>query len=304
MNDTQFSVRTAPWAKLGNILDDSPHTAAEAARLGGLDFNVSLRPAGFIDTDGEWRDTNYRFAVVRDDTHELMDYVGKDYRPLQYADAFSFMDALHPTFIAAGTMRSGRQGFLVADPGISLSPGGDEHKLYAVLRTSHDRSRGVEIMAMPLRGKCMNQLTLRSFTSGVDHRWAIPHNGRMEEKLHVAQAAMLNLGEYAEAFDRVAERLMLSHPSEDTARRVLDHALKAGGKRRGQTIDTIVSLWHSDEERVGFNDTAWGLINATSEYLDWQKQGGTPESRFQQALQGEHTKSLNKLTQAMLQLAA
>lgn len=305
MSDTQqFSVRTAPWMKLGDILEESPRTAAEAARLGGLDFNVSLRPAGFIGTDGEWHDTNYRFAVVRDDTQELMDYVGKDYRPLQYSQAFDFMDALNPTFIAAGTMRSGRQGFLVADPGIKLAPGGDEHELYAVMRTSHDRSRGVEIMAMPLRGKCMNQLTLRSFAHGVDHRWAIPHNTRMEEKLAVAQSALLNLGEYAKAFDRLAERLQLSHPSEDTARRVLDDALKAGGKRRGQTIDTIINLWHTDEERVGYNDTAWGLINATSEYLDWQKQGGTPESRFQQALQGEHTRSLNKLTQSMLQLAA
>lgn len=300
----QFSTRSAPWMKLGDILEESPRTAAEAARLGGMDFTVSVRPAGFIGTDGEWHDTNYRFAIVRDDTQDLMDYVGKDYRPLQYSQAFEFMDALNPTFIAAGTMRSGRQGFLVADPGITLSPAGDEHRLYAVLRTSHDRSRGIEIMAMPLRGKCMNQLTLRSFVNGVDHRWAIPHNTRMEQKLDVAQAAMLALPDYAEAFDRQAERLTLSHPSEDTARRVLDDALKAGGKRRGQTIDTIINLWHTDEERVGYNDTAWGLINALSEYQDWQKQGGTPESRFQQALQGDHTKALNRVTQAMLALAA
>jgi len=38
-------------------------TAAEAARLGGLDFDVVLEPAGHRNKKGNWRVTPGRFAM-------------------------------------------------------------------------------------------------------------------------------------------------------------------------------------------------------------------------------------------------
>lgn len=303
--DTQFTTREVPWMKLGKIIDAEPKTATEAAELGGLNFTVSKRTAGWQDDAGEWHKSSLpRAAVVRDDTGEVFEYVSDDYRLLQYGEAFDFMDTISPRYVAAGALRGGRQGFVVVKPEIEIAPGGDKHEIFAVLRTSHDRSRAVEVMVMPLRDKCMNQLTLRSFAHGVKHRWSIPHTSTMEAKLKLAHESMAQLDEYSAAFTRLAERLMACRPEEATARQVLDKFIKNGGQNRDQVIDTIVSLWHSDEERVGYNDTAWGLVNATSEYFEWQKTRGTPESRFLQAIQGYHHVALNRVTQAMLQLAA
>ena len=50
---------------------------------------------------------------------------------------------------------------------INVLSGDDPHDLYGVLRTSHDLSRATEVMVMPLRGRCMNQLTLHSFSRDV-----------------------------------------------------------------------------------------------------------------------------------------
>jgi phage/plasmid-like protein (TIGR03299 family) len=300
--DTQVSTREVPWMKLGKLADE-PMTAAKAAKLGGLDFQVEKCELFYETTAGDGKLLNpvkERRAIVRVDTGTWLGIMSKDYTLLQYGEAFDFMDTVNPRYVAAGALKGGRRGSMVVSTGtpINILDGDDPHELYAVLRTSHDGTRAIEVAVMPLRGLCMNQLTLQSFTKSVPHRWAVRHTGNVQLKLHDAVESVKHLEHYAAALEKTAERLALMQITDDIARTTLEAALP-DRPRRAEQVEQIISTWHT-AETVGFDWTGWGLVTATSDYFDWQRTGGSPESRFVGALQGQTHNAINRVAGRLL----
>jgi len=297
LTDTQFTQREVPWMKMGKLVD-GVKTASEAAKLGKLDFKIVLTEAHY-DFEDKKITMPKRKAVIREDTGEFFDLVSDTYQPLQYAEAFDFMDAVDSVYVAAGALRGGRQGFLVVKAPFELDKLSktDPHDLYAVLRTSHDRSRGIEVAVMPLRGLCMNQLTLSSFTKGVPHRWSIKHSYNMHAKLNEAKDSLTKLAAYAERFELLVTRLLDENVGDVRAEKVLT-AVLPNRPKTAEVIEKIITL--QDAKQVGFTGTGWGLVNAVSEYFDWSRTGGTPESRFLGALEGQTTKAINKTVVQLL----
>ena len=301
---TMVTTRTVPWMKLGTTLDQDVMTSEEAVKLGGLDFTVSMQPCIQRKANGEYVEMENRKIVVRDDTEEAFDVVSGDYHILQYSEAFDFLDGINPRFVAAGTLKAGKQGFVVVQApetrSISLLGGDDPHDLFIVVRTSHDRSRAVEAMVMPLRERCMNQLGLQSFTAGVVNRWSIPHTSSMKDKLIVAQDAILKLDAYVDALKDTAERLASIPFGVETGEALLRRVLPDRPKT-DEVVQRIIDLWQTGET-VGYAGNGWGLVNAVSDYFDHGRTGGTQESRFIGALQGPTYQMINKT--AALALAA
>jgi phage/plasmid-like protein (TIGR03299 family) len=308
IQNTQFSVREVPWMKLGKLVDQ-PVTAKEAAKLGGLNFSVSLRDVYYGAPNVSLTAIPKRKAVVANDNGQFMGFVSNSkYNVLQYTDAFSFMDTVGLQYVAAGALRDRRQGFMVVKPEIQFNvlDGDDPHELYAVLRTSHDCTRAIEVSVMPLRQRCMNQMTLRSFTKGVQYRWAIKHTSTMHEKLKEAQNSLKKIGLYAKRYEVLAQRLVDTSVNVVQAREMLKITIPTpvGRSERVEEqylnrIDTIVELWQTSPT-VAYAGTGWGLVNALSEYYDWFRTLGTPQSRFLSALEGESHKRINKLTGLVL----
>lgn len=328
--NVQFSERTVPWMKLGKVVDE-PLTAAEAAKQGGLDFTVSARNVYFTcdtlqdevqDVDGSTvlpandntspdclRKMSNRKIIVRDDTLEPLSIVSSDYPILQYPEAFDFMDdaiGKGARYVAAGALKGGKQGFMVMrlpqSMQIDVLDGKDPHEMHAVLRTSMDLTKAVEVMMMPLRGLCMNQLSLASFSAGVPHKWSVRHTSTMTGKLADMKASLGKAEAYAKRFNELATRLSKIAVSDEKARYVLSHVIPNHTKKKDETAQLILDKWHSSPV-VGWDGTGWGLVNAVSEWLDWRK-AGTPESKFLNALQGVTHKSINKTARILLQSAA
>jgi phage/plasmid-like protein (TIGR03299 family) len=305
-SDIQFSTREVPWMKLGQ-LEDNPLTAKEAAKAGGIDFTVSAKQLAFAqypdneDGDGiHWAGINDRVAIVRDDTHQPLSIVSKGYPILQYGEAFDFMDEAvngsDTRYVAAGALRGGRQGFMVVrapqEAQRDILNGDDRHEFFFVLRTSHDRTRGCEVMVMPLRGRCMNQLTLSSFSKNVQQRWSVRHTSTMTEKLAEVKSALAKVGEYTERYAEVVEKLVTVKLTENQARQILEK-VETQRAKTDEKIDSILHLWN-EGETVGYDGTGWGLVNAVSDYYDWGRTGGSPESRFLAALEGQTFKAVNR----------
>ncbi len=303
--DQMFTTREVPWMKLGKIVD-KPLTAAEAAKLGGIDFTVSEQAVYFMKKEPgsppKFTEVKERKAIVRDDTGDWLSIVSKPYPVLQYGEAFDFLDGVSPEFVAAGSLRHGKQAFMVvkAPSTANITPfDGDEHELFATLRTSHDCSRAVEVMVMPLRNRCMNQLTLASFRKDVKHRWVITHTGDVKGKLAAAADTMGRLDLYAKAFVANAQRLLEIKVTDDNAHQILKRVLP-DRPRRDEVIEKITTAWHTRTETVGYDGTGWGLVNAVSEYFEWDRAGGSAESRFLAAMQGQTHKAINKTTSMLL----
>lgn len=304
-----FTTRFAPWTKLG-VQIDTEVDSAEAARLGGLDFEVEFRAASFASVSEKGNKTSVtvpnRKAIVRTDTGEFFDFVSTDYEVVQYRDAFAFMDKINPRYTAAGTMSHGKQGFLVtqlpdfAALNVEIAGQVDPHDLYVIVRTSHDRSKALEISVMPLRERCMNQLALSSFSVGAPQRWSIKHVGDVESKLKIAEQVLTVVPKYAEIFANKARQLGSVDVTDEDARAILKRVLP-DKKRRDETVEAIMSTYHNDES-VGFVGTGWGLTNAVSTYYDWGRSDSTrtDQSRFTSGLLGDTAKYFNRTAQLVL----
>jgi hypothetical protein len=175
----------------------------------------------------------------------------------------------------------------------------DPHELYGVLRTSHDCSRAVEVAVMPLRGRCMNQMTLTSFSKGVPDRWVVTHVGDVKAKLAAAEDTLGKLAAYAQAYERNATKLANTTVTDENAGDILKRVLPDRPKR-DEIIVKILSGWHNRPDTIGFKQSGWGLVNAVSEYFEWDRVGGSPESRFLAALQGQTRSAINKTAALIL----
>lgn len=296
-----FSTRTAPWFKLGELIDQ-PVTAAEAAKLAGIDWTVSPATVQYTH-NGKQHSMESRQVIVRDDTGEAMGISSDSYGIVQYSEAFDFMDAVSPHFIAAGPLQGGKQAFMVVqlklEKELNVLGGEDPHSLFGVLRTSHNCTRAIEIMAMPLRHRCMNQLTLRSFSKGIENRWSITHTRNAKEKLQNALASVQKLSDYVSEVNDLADRLVHTEVTNEKALAILDRVVPSYSKKREEVKERIVTMWHTDPT-VGYSNTGWGLVNAVSSYYDWERSGGTAESRFVASLQGQTHTAINRTAGMLL----
>jgi phage/plasmid-like protein (TIGR03299 family) len=307
---TAFTDRSVPWAKLGAVLDGGAVSAAEAAERGGLNFEVDLLPAGFpVEINGRkiWKTVPRQRSVVRRDTNQFFAFVSNTYMPVQFNDAFAFMDSINPNYVAAGTLGGGRQAFMVVElpqlGSFNFKIGGklDQHQLYVILRSSHDRSKALEVSVMGLRDKCMNALALQSFTRNAQQRWSVRHVGSNPlEKLRAATATLSNAEAYAEEFKREARLLAEIQIEIDDAKDLLRRLLP-DRPRRDQTVNSIVAAWQESPTN-GFRDNGWGLANAVSEYFEWGRSDGlrTAESRFTSGLNGPTYRYTNRTIQLLM----
>lgn len=340
--ERSFSARQVPWMKIGTVIDDPDVDSAEAARLGGIDFDVELQPAGrwqefeaVVDDEGtpvrnasdqpiyvhaesghhtthpgRWVHEPSRFATVRKDTNEWFAYVSNDYRVVQYREAFAFMDQINPRYVAAGAMSDGRQGFMVVKLpererlNVMIDGEEDPHELYVVLRTSHDLSRGMNVAVMPLRERCMNMLTLPSFNRNVPQSWAIRHVGDPLGKLKDAQLSLKNTHAYADLFEQQVRQYASVRITADDLRNIARRAFPSRLKTIEQQVEAVVDRFqHADT--VGYENTGWGAINAVSDYMQWGRTSAsrTDQSEFTSALDGDTAKVVNNTAQLVMNRA-
>lgn len=297
---TMFSTRDVPWGKVGTLIDH-PVSASEAMQMAGLDFDVLPRPAGYL-RNAAWHVAPGRVALVREDTGEVYGYASEDYTPVQYVEAFAFIDEINPHIVSAGALKGGRQGFLVAAlPSkyklmLDLNGTPDPHELYVLLRTSHDLTRGIEVILTTLRGKCMNALTLPTITHGAKQAWSIRHTTNVRARMTEAKRIITGADDYAKEFERIAQRLSSIDLSMSTQEDILKSVLPDKPTRDEQVSSILAAL--DFETNVDFAGTGWGLLNATNEYFEYLRpaRARTTESRFTDGIDG----TAHKMTRSVM----
>lgn len=299
---TQFSTREVPWMKLGKLVEHAP-TSAEAAAMAGIDFKVEPRSITYR-FENTTKTIARKKALIRVDTGEELGLVSSgSYKIVQYSEAFDFMDTIDSRYVAAGALKGGRQAFMVVKAPIDLNvlDGDDPNELFAVLRTSHDTTRSLEISMMSLRGRCMNQLPLQSFAKNAPYRWSIPHVGNVAAKLAEAKSSIEKMTNYAARFESLVAQLADIKVDEELSRTIIKKVIPSHIKKSDEVVTAIETL-RTTAPTVGYVGTGWGLVNAVSEYYDWSRTGGTAESRFLGALEGQTIKTVNKTVAHLLRL--
>lgn len=311
--ETMFSANVPAWHQLG-VVTKGALTSAEAIKKAGLDWTVTLQPmvtfdaengqAGFIEVPDH-------YATVRDNDMSVLGVVGNRYVPIQNIECFDFMDTVvddsDAKYETAGSLHNGRIVWMLLNLNKSVQVDEDVTHNYLLLTNSHDGSSSLKGLTTPIRVVCAN--TLRMALGDMRNSFSFRHTKNLQGKVAQARSILTQSYNYVDAFQLEMEKLLDTEVTNDRFKEIMDTVLPIpepttenvkAVTRVSNIRGEITSLFNKPEFETQRN-TAWALINATSNYEQWKAsiRGKTSRSEklAQKTLLGIENPITNKVHQ-------
>lgn len=293
-------VGSAPWHRLGSKLPAKQPIEVWAASA-GMDWDIREAPVRYS-TEGDGSDLHIfpeQKVLFRSDNGRPLSVVGGRYQVVQPRAVLEFYRDLTEIsgyeLETAGVLKDGKKFWALAKIGKEAAlRGGDVVKGYLLLATSCDGTLATTATPTTIRVVCSNTLAiaLGETTSAL----RVPHSTRFD-----AQALKVRLGISVSRWDdfmyqmkELATRKVKGHESAKFFRKVL-------GFPEGQSADDQALLHERAMKRVqelyeghghgaelpSAKGTAWGLLNAVTEYVDHERRARTAEYRLDSAWFGQ-----------------
>lgn len=311
-----------PWHGLGNRL--SPHQPIEVwAEQAGMDWSIESGDVRFVaGNDGLGSIHAYpgQTVLYRSDTKAPLSVVSSRYQVVQPREILEFYRDLTEVggfeLETAGVLKDGRKLWALARTGQSATlKGRDEINGYLLLATACDGTLATTAQFTSVRVVCNNTLQIALGESAGAIK--VPHRSLFD-----AQAVKKQLGVAISSWDEfmyrmkaLSERKVKPETAEAYFRRVLaypgnsshtakddpvtttnDRALKAAAELfsgRGKGSDLASAL-----------GTAWGLVNAITEFVDHERRARSHDHRLDAAWFGQGAATKRKAWDEALQLIA
>lgn len=308
------SERTMMWKRIGKVFADRPRTAEEAIVEAGLDWDVELRQLGYKTADKKsFKVMPKNFVVVRTDTEAPLGPVKSRYTTFSNRHAFDFADNLVDG--AGASFESGWEqgggkvvGLTMKLPNHITVGGKDQFDQYLMLKTSHDGSSAIQIALQNMRMACLNQFN--TALKNATRRWSVVHSPNAKVQLSQAREALELAFAYNEEFEKAMEQLM-NTPIVSTGPIVatqIDTILKeqrVGDKAREDITTSILQdLWNSPTIEDDQRNTAYGLVNAVTEYFDHGRRYRNGEAGFKVTTEGLGARTTQTLVNQLLLVGA
>lgn len=300
-----------PWHGLGNQLSERQPLEVWL-REAGMDWTIESSPVHYLTSDSAevYPDAKVLF---RSDTGDGLSVVSNRYQVVQPREVLEFyrdlVDLGGFELETAGVLKGGRKLWALARTGDeAMLNGNDLVKGYLLLATACDGTLATTAQFTSVRVVCNN--TLQMATGDSTGAIKVAHSTKFD-----ADAVKRQLGLGASTWDRfIADMHRLSqrevHPFE--ARRYLVEVLGDPDYRFHQqpnqkAIDHVWSLYIGNgmgAHLKSANDTAWGLLNAITQWVDHHKRARTPDNRLDSAWFGVGATIKQKALDEALKLAA
>ena len=251
-------------------------------------WNIRLEPISELAPQHNFLSES--FLVVRNNPFEdtktdVLSTVGSRYKVVQNEDLFAFAQNLHDsnpdvTVDSAGSFKNGRVVFgswnipstLVLDP----KGANDKTNLYLVVYTSHDGSVAVQAAITPVRVRCQN--TLNFAMSSAKQSFKIRHTATAEGKIAAAREALGLSVAYFDEFSKQAETLFQREVTDKKFSEIIAALYpkpemdKKGSMTKWENkVILLDELYHNSETNANIKGTAWGVVNALTERLDYYR---------------------------------
>jgi phage/plasmid-like protein (TIGR03299 family) len=288
--ETAFALRGEPaWHGLGTVFDQNEIvTTSEMMKLAHLNgWNVRLED---IPLPKGYRATTTSQLVVRDNPFDngtdVLAVVGDRYNVVQNEELFDFGDAMldgGALWESAGSIKNGKVvfGSLVVPREFILDPSGANDKTvsYLLVHTSHDGSTAVQANITPVRVVCQN--TLNMAVKGSKQSFKIRHtatvNGRIDEARRVLGLTFDHMDKFEEMarqmFETEITKAQFDKLVSDIYPEPEDDSAKVAKTRWNEKNDLIQYLYTEGQTNANITGTAWGALNAMTEYLDYFRTG-------------------------------
>lgn len=312
-------VGETPWHGLGNEL--TPQQSIEVwAEQSGMSFQILETPVRFMAESAGPLGSIKTFAdqkvLYRSDTQDALSVVSNRYQVVQPSEVLEFYRDL--TQIAgyeletAGVLKGGKKFWALARTGQSSAlKGNDLVQGYLLLATSCDGTLATTATPTTVRVVCNNTLTIA--VNGAVSAIKVPHNTRFD-----AQAVKQQLGIAVSQWDgflyrmrTLAERKVKGHEAMAYFLRVLcevdPNSSDLSNLTNERALAKVQSLYDGQgrgSELEAAKGTAWGLLNAVTEYVDHERRARSPEYRLDSAWFGQGAVIKQRALDTALKLVA
>jgi phage/plasmid-like protein (TIGR03299 family) len=235
-----------------------------------------------------------KHVLFRSDTGAPLGVVSDSYKVVQPTEVLEFFRdwAAHGglTIESAGVLFGGRRYFATAklSDAVSVDGGRDTVVPYALLSTSADGSLATECRWTTVRTVCNNTLTMARKGAAafkVSHRSVFV----ADDARAVVESAHEEFGAFMTAARYLATTKMNAKDAEDMTLQLL---MKTNEEvtRASAGFNRIMGLFNGAGKGSNFetaHDTAWGWLNAVTEYVDHHSRTRSEENRTASALWGQ-----------------
>ncbi|WP_223473463.1 DUF932 domain-containing protein [Pseudomonas sp. BF-B-27] len=312
-------VGATPWHGLGNQL--SPNQPLEVwLQEAGMNWQIQESPVRFIADAVGHLGTIHSFpeqkVLYRSDSKEALSVVSQRYQVVQPREVLEFYRDLteHSGYEleTAGVLKGGRKLWALARTGQSTAiKGNDLVNGYLLLATSCDGTLATTATPTTVRVVCNNTLTIS--LSGASRAIKVPHSTHFDSQTVKKQLgiAVSQWDEFMYRMRALAERkvqwteamsffmeVLCDTGAHDPIPNVLPN------KRAMEKVQSLYEGKGRGSEMESARGTAWGLLNAVTEYVDHEKRARSLEYRMDSAWFGQGAVIKQKAHDAALKLVA
>jgi phage/plasmid-like protein (TIGR03299 family) len=309
-----------PWHELGNRVNPDA-SIEEWQQQAGLDWTVETATVQYRAAEA-LRSFDDRRVLYRSDTNAPLSVVSDGYQIVQPKAVLEFFRDLTTShgfkIHTAGVLKGGRKIWALAKNGhVEEAAPGDKLRGNLLLATSCDGTMATQALWTAIRVVCAN--TLRIAVDGA--RDAIKTNHKSVFDADATKREMGALDDSFAAFAKTAQQLVAKHISDGTANAILNQLFVRQAQRAApvraiepsiegpatfaqllaapakigenvkehRAVGKIMTLFQGaglGANHAGSVGTAWGLVNAVSEYVDHQS-GRSADNRVNSAWFGQ-----------------
>lgn len=309
----------APWHGLGSEL--SPKQPLEIwQREAGMNWQIQESPVHFKAAASGHLGTIHSFpeqkVLYRSDTKAPLSVVSNRYQVVQPREVLEFYRDLTEfsgyELETAGVLKGGRKFWALARTGQATAlRGNDQVNGYLLLATSCDGTLATIATPTTVRVVCNNTLSIS--LNGANLAIKVPHSTRFDPQTTKKQlgVAVSRWDEFMYRMRALAERkvqtkevigffmdVLCDTGAHDPIPNVLPN------KRAMEKVQNLYEGKGRGADLESARGTAWGLLNAVTEYVDHERRARSSEYRMDSAWFGQGAVIKQKALYAALQLVA
>ena len=307
-----------PWHGLGQQVE---HGASidQWRQAAGLEWSILRRPVRYgssEDESGGMLKLDGHDVLVRSDNLKGLSVVTKKYRVVQPDSVLGFFRNLTQTagfqIETAGSLREGRTIWVLANTGLKedIVPG-DHVKGYLLLATSYDGQLATTATYTSTRVVCNNTLRL-ALHRDVESHVRIRHDAAFDPDVVKSQLGILAGESWSIFVDRM--KSLANTPMGSTeagivlagvlAKQQSDQVVTPVNESKG--YKKIMELFNGSgrgSQIAGVRNTAWGLVNAVTQYVDFERQARNNETRLNSAWFGPGARLKDQIVSELIEIA-
>ena len=276
--------RAATWSNIGTSIKGCK-SMEDVLVKSGLDYSVTLEPI-YTEWNGKMVEVSNRFMTTRDDGH-IYDVVSDKFEIVQNADAFDFVNYMGDeiSFEKAGETANGMVYIIGKLPEVNIL--GDAFTPYVLFRNGFSGKVKITAAISPLRVVCQNQFNFAF--KNTNNAITIRHVHNAGAKLEEAKETLRMCADYMVALNDVAENFATMKITAEQMDRVVrylfpipeDTAINPFKRRNLENQRDAFLAAHNQDDNSNFRGTAWGLINAYTDFITHKEPAGSRADRFE-----------------------